>query len=76
MKNVEKDTIKKCYHRSNENEAMKPKRPKREKNNTLNRSCTVVAVAYQKSLDFVIQRIFITANFRAETQPFIRQKDE
>ena len=40
----------------------------------LNRSCTVVAVAYSENLDFVIQRVFNEANFRAETQPFIRHK--
>ena len=40
----------------------------------LNRSCTVVAVAYSENLDFFIQRVFNEANFRAETQPFIRHK--
>ena len=31
-------------------------------------------MAYSENLDFVIQHVFIEANFRAETQPFIRHR--
>ena len=41
----------------------------------LNISYTVVAVAYSENLDFVIQRVFNGANFRAETQPFTIDTD-
>ena len=35
-----------------------------------------MGLRYEKWKDFVVQHIFNETNFRAETQPFIRHKNE